>query len=178
MESRRSRIYGGRDWVRLGAVELGLDCLRRYLQGLPVSERNEVGEDPVNPREHDVGGHFADDMGIMSDAGGAGISGATIGLGGGTGADVAARKAWRRWPSKRAPAQAKATGAKSAVFDLDGADDQDFALMAAPATARDRVVFATASDFGFVDLDEAGQGAATRREHAAAQLGADQPRRL
>ena len=34
VESRRSRIYGGRDWVRLGAVELGLDCLRRYLQGL------------------------------------------------------------------------------------------------------------------------------------------------
>src|SRR5246127_3024533 len=28
VESRRSRIYGGRDWVRLGAVELGLDCLR------------------------------------------------------------------------------------------------------------------------------------------------------
>ena len=39
LESRRSRIYGGRDWVRLGAVELGLDCLRRYLQGLPVYER-------------------------------------------------------------------------------------------------------------------------------------------
>jgi nicotinamide-nucleotide amidase len=37
--SRRSRIVGGREWVRLGAVELGLDCLRRYLQGLPVSER-------------------------------------------------------------------------------------------------------------------------------------------
>jgi nicotinamide-nucleotide amidase len=37
--SRRSRILGGRDWVRLGAVELGLDCLRRYLQGLPVVER-------------------------------------------------------------------------------------------------------------------------------------------
>ncbi len=36
---RRSRILGGRDWVRLGAVELGLDCLRRYLQGLPVVER-------------------------------------------------------------------------------------------------------------------------------------------
>ncbi|HWD59852.1 MAG TPA: CinA family nicotinamide mononucleotide deamidase-related protein [Stellaceae bacterium] len=38
-ESRRSRILGGREWVRLGAVELGLDCLRRYLYGLPVSER-------------------------------------------------------------------------------------------------------------------------------------------
>jgi nicotinamide-nucleotide amidase len=36
---RRSRILGGRDWVRLGAVELGLDCLRRYLQDLPVVER-------------------------------------------------------------------------------------------------------------------------------------------
>jgi nicotinamide-nucleotide amidase len=37
--SRRSRIVGGREWVRLGAVEMGLDCLRRFLQGLPVVER-------------------------------------------------------------------------------------------------------------------------------------------
>ncbi|MCW3473074.1 CinA family nicotinamide mononucleotide deamidase-related protein [Limobrevibacterium gyesilva] len=36
---RRARILGGREWIRLGAVELGLDCLRRYLQGLPVAER-------------------------------------------------------------------------------------------------------------------------------------------
>ena len=41
VQSRRSRIYGGRDWVRLGAVELGLDCLRRYLQNLPVTERTD-----------------------------------------------------------------------------------------------------------------------------------------
>jgi nicotinamide-nucleotide amidase len=41
VESRRSRIYGGRDWVRLGAVELGLDCLRRYLRCLPVTERTD-----------------------------------------------------------------------------------------------------------------------------------------
>lgn len=39
MEFRRSRILGGREWVRLGAVELALDCLRRFLQGLPVVER-------------------------------------------------------------------------------------------------------------------------------------------
>jgi len=39
VESRRSRILGGREWVRLGAVELGLDCLRRALYGLPVTER-------------------------------------------------------------------------------------------------------------------------------------------
>jgi nicotinamide-nucleotide amidase len=37
--SRRSRIVGGREWVRLGAVELSLDCLRRYLLDLPVVER-------------------------------------------------------------------------------------------------------------------------------------------
>lgn len=36
---RRARILGGREWIRLGAVELGLDCLRRHLQGLPVDER-------------------------------------------------------------------------------------------------------------------------------------------
>jgi nicotinamide-nucleotide amidase len=38
-EFRRSRILGGREWVRLGAVELAMDCLRRFLQGLPVVER-------------------------------------------------------------------------------------------------------------------------------------------
>jgi nicotinamide-nucleotide amidase len=38
-EFRRSRILGGREWVRLGAVELGMDCLRRFLLGLPVVER-------------------------------------------------------------------------------------------------------------------------------------------
>jgi len=37
--TRRSRILGGRDWVRFGAVEMGLDCLRRHLQGLPVDEK-------------------------------------------------------------------------------------------------------------------------------------------
>ena len=36
---RRSRMLGGREWLRLGAVELALDCLRRHLQGLPVDER-------------------------------------------------------------------------------------------------------------------------------------------
>jgi nicotinamide-nucleotide amidase len=46
--SRRSRILGGREWVRLGAVELGLDCLRRYLQGLPVYERTDF-EKPEGP---------------------------------------------------------------------------------------------------------------------------------
>jgi nicotinamide-nucleotide amidase len=37
--SRQSRLAGGREWVRLGAIEMGLDSLRRYLQGLPIQER-------------------------------------------------------------------------------------------------------------------------------------------
>ena len=37
--SRRSRLIGNRDWVRLGAVEMGLDSLRRYLKGLPIREQ-------------------------------------------------------------------------------------------------------------------------------------------
>jgi nicotinamide-nucleotide amidase len=36
---RCARILGGRDWVRLGAVEMAIDCLRRHLQGLPIDER-------------------------------------------------------------------------------------------------------------------------------------------
>ena len=36
---RQARLMGGRQWVRLGAGEMGLDCLRRYLLDLPVDER-------------------------------------------------------------------------------------------------------------------------------------------
>lgn len=37
--TRQARLVGGREWVRVGAAELGLDCLRRRLLGLPVDER-------------------------------------------------------------------------------------------------------------------------------------------
>jgi len=160
-------------------IEKGLEVLAAQ----PVIDAQgpdlEVGEDPVNPGQDDMGGHLADDMGIVGDAGGAGISGPTIRLGGRAGGDIGGEKgveAGGRVISDLA--EADAAGAKPAVFDLDGADDQHFALMTASATARDRIVFAAAGDFGFIDLDEAGQRAATRREHAAAQLGADQPRGL
>jgi hypothetical protein len=45
--------------------------------------------------------------------------------------------------------------------------------MAAPA-AGERIVFATAGDFGFVDLDKTGQWVADGRHHAAAQVGISQ----
>jgi nicotinamide-nucleotide amidase len=37
--ARQARLIGNRDWIRAGAVEMGLDCLRRHLFGLPVDER-------------------------------------------------------------------------------------------------------------------------------------------
>lgn len=37
--ARQARLIGNRDWIRAGAVEMGLDCLRRHLLGLPVDER-------------------------------------------------------------------------------------------------------------------------------------------
>ena len=36
---RSSLLAGGRDWVRSGAIEMALDCLRRLLLGLPVDEK-------------------------------------------------------------------------------------------------------------------------------------------
>ncbi len=38
-DCRTSRLPGSPEWVRLGAVELALDSLRRYLSGLPATER-------------------------------------------------------------------------------------------------------------------------------------------
>src|SRR5215468_8506798 len=145
-------------------IEVGLEVFAAQ----PVIDAQgpdlEVGEDPVNPREHDVGGHLANDMGIVGDAGGAGISRPTIGLGGATAAEVGGEESVEAGGRVIGHlAQADATGAQPAIFDLDGADDQHFALMAAPATARDRVVFAAASDFGFTYLDETGEQAATQR---------------
>ena len=69
-------------------IKIGLQVLAA--QAVVDTQRPdlEVGEDPVNPRQDDVGGHLADDMGIVDDAGSAGISGPTIGLGGGTGAEI------------------------------------------------------------------------------------------
>ena len=36
---RKATLIGSGQWIRLGAVELGLDCLRRHLYGLPVDQR-------------------------------------------------------------------------------------------------------------------------------------------
>ena len=54
-------------------IEVALEVLAAH----PVVDAQgpdlEVGEDPVNPGQDDVGGHLADDVGIVGDAGGAEI---------------------------------------------------------------------------------------------------------
>ncbi len=45
--SQRQAILPGKtDWTRLGATELALDCLRRYLAGLPVNEKIDFEKTP------------------------------------------------------------------------------------------------------------------------------------
>ena len=38
---KTSSFTGARDWIRLGAVEMTLDCIRRHLQGRPVDQKND-----------------------------------------------------------------------------------------------------------------------------------------
>ena len=58
--ARQARLVGGRDWVRVGAAELGLDCLRRHLLGLPVDERIdfERRSDPLSSPSEWGGSHY------------------------------------------------------------------------------------------------------------------------
>src|SRR5260370_7470921 len=134
-------------------IKVGLEVLAAQPMVDAQGPDLEVGEDPVNPRQDDVSGHLADDMGIVGDAGGAGISGPTIGLGGSAGGEIGGEEGMEAGGRVISDwAQADAAGAEAAVLDLDGADDQHFALMAAPATAGDGIVFAAASHFGFIHL--------------------------
>jgi hypothetical protein len=69
-------------------IEIGLKVLAA--QAVVDAERPdlEVGEDAVHPRQDDVGRHLANHIGIMMDAGGAGITGQPIGLGGSPGGEI------------------------------------------------------------------------------------------
>ncbi len=160
-------------------VEVGLEVLAAQSVVDAQGPDLEIGEDAVRPGQDDMGGHFADDMGIVVDARGAGISRPSVGLGGGARGEIGFEECVQA-PGRVVGhlAEPDAAGAGPAVLDLDGADDENFALMAASAAAGERIVLAAADDLGFVDFDEAGQRGATRGHHAAAQLGGHQPRRF
>ena len=64
-------------------VEIGLKMIAAQAVIDAQCPDLEVGEDAVHPGQDDVGGHLAHDMGIVFDAGSAGIGGPSIGFGGG-----------------------------------------------------------------------------------------------
>ena len=73
--------------------------------------------------------------------------------------------------------RAQANAAEPEVLHLDGAEDQHLAV-AAPSVAGHGSVLAVARDFGFVDLDDGRERGPVGRDHAVAELGAQQPGRL
>src|SRR4051812_48684083 len=76
-------------------VEVGLEVFAT--QAMIDAERPalEIGEDAVDPGQHDMGGHAADDVRIVRDTGGIGIPCPPVGLSGGAGATLALRKGCR-----------------------------------------------------------------------------------
>src|SRR3954467_13824394 len=69
-------------------VEVGLEVFAT--KAVIDAERPalEIGEDAVGPGQHDMGGHAADDMRIVGEAGSAGIPGPAVGLDGGAGGEI------------------------------------------------------------------------------------------
>src|SRR3954469_2497261 len=69
-------------------VEVGLEVFST--QAMIDAERPalEISEDAVGPGQHDMGGHAADDMRIVRDAGSTGVSCPAVGLGGGAGGEI------------------------------------------------------------------------------------------
>src|SRR4051794_32131550 len=128
-------------------VEVGLEVFAP--QAVIDAERPalEIGEDAVGPGQHDMGGHAADDMRIVRDAGSTGIPGPAVGLGGGAGGKIGREE--RMQTTGRIVGhllQADATGAGSAVLDFYGTDNECLALMTAPAAAGQGIVLAAADD--------------------------------
>src|SRR3954451_23884318 len=157
-------------------VEVGLEVFAT--QAVIDAERPalEIGEDAVGPGQHDMSGHAADDMRIVGDAGSTGIPGPAIGFGGGAGGEIGLEKGMQAIGRiVRHLLKADAPGAGPAVRDLDGADHEYLALMAAPTAAGQGIVLAAADDLSFVDLDEPGKRSAVAGHHAAPQFGTQQP---
>src|SRR5918998_5077864 len=104
-------------------VEVGLEVFST--QAVVDAERPalEVGEDAVGPGQHDMGGHAADDMRVVRDAGGTTIPRPAVGLGGGAGGEIGLEKGMQTTGRIVGHLlQADTTGAGCAVLDLDGAD--------------------------------------------------------
>src|ERR1700761_5974116 len=135
-------------------VEVGLEVFAA--QAMIDAERPglEVGKDAVCPGQHDMSGHFADRMGVVVDAGRAGIARPAIRLGGSTGDEIGRQdgmQAGSRVIGHLLKADTAGTG--PTVLHFDRTNDEDFALMTASAATGRGILFAAAGARGLVDLD-------------------------
>src|SRR5690348_18243914 len=136
----------------------------------------EVREDAVYPGQDDVGGHLTNDVGVVFDAGSAGVGGPSVGLGDGAWCEVADNKGMQAVGRVVGHLlQADAAWAGPTVLHLDGADDQHLALVTAAPTAGHGIVLTAAGNLGLVDLNQTGQRGPAGRDHAPAQLATEQP---
>ena len=94
----------------------------------------EVGEHPMDPGKHDMGGHRSNHMGLVPDVVGTGIGGPAVGLGGGVFGKVVGEEAMQAGGGEIVDL-GKSDASGLAVVDLNRAGDQKLALGAAAAAA-------------------------------------------
>ena len=155
-------------------VEIGLEILAA--QSVIDAERPglEVGEHAMDPGEHDVGGHRADDMRFVFDILGAGIGSPAVGLGGGVLGEIVGEEAVQGGGGEVLDlGEPDASG--PSFFDLDCTGDQQLALGAAATAAGYRVLFRTTGKGGFVGLDQAFERRTAGCHHGETQLGGEEP---
>ena len=134
----------------------------------------EAGKDAMDPGQHHMSGHGADDMGVMMRGRQSRVSRPAIGSRGGgwryIGLDEGVQTVGREIVDCR-----EADPTRPPADDLDGADNKQLAGMAASRRTGDGGVLGAMIDRGLIDFHEAGQGVALGRDHGAAELGGQQP---
>ena len=99
----------------------------------------EVGEDAVDPGQDDMGGDLADDMRIVSDAGGPWVSRPSVGLGGRPRCEIAGNEGMQTL-GRIVGHLGKTDAAGTVILDLDRPDDEDLALVTASAATGQRIM--------------------------------------
>jgi len=116
-------------------IEIGLQVLAA--QAVIDAERPSlhIREDAVNPGQHYMRGHFADDMRVVIDARRAWIGGPSVGFDRRAGRHVRRNEAMQRFGGKVGDFR-EANTPRDAIGDFDRAGDEHLALSAAAAAAR------------------------------------------
>ncbi len=121
-----------------------------------------------------MGGHGANDVGLVALGRHSGVGRPTVGFGGSGWGDVVLDEGVQAGGGEVVDAGESDT-ARPAASDFDGAGDEQLAVVAASVSASDGVVFRSMIDRGLIDFHQVGQGVALGIGHGAAELGGQQP---